>query len=209
MTKPTELLVKVAPRIPLFQGIGIGIIEDLIKCGSLLHIAKDDMFFDEGAEPDSFYILLKGEASVEKSLNKEFYHIATLGSGDCIGEMNIINPSKRSARVIAMSDCLVFKVYVFKLNMFPGLVKDLYLNIARILEKRLRQNNVELATLTAKTRQLEAQLAPEDADEMEDENASVDDPNHDNKTTHDSHNELFMITEGDLKPATTETDPSP
>jgi hypothetical protein len=206
MTKPSELLVKVAPRIPLFYGIGMGVIEDLIKCGALLHIKKDEILFDEGGEPDSFFILLNGEASVEKSLKKEFYHIATLGSGDCIGETNIINPSKRSARVVALTDCLVFKVYVFKLNMFPGLVKDLYLNIARILEKRLRANNIELATLTAKTRQLEAQVVSVAEDGVEGESGMLEEAPDDTLSAHDSHNELFMRTEGDLKPASTETD---
>jgi CRP/FNR family transcriptional regulator, cyclic AMP receptor protein len=201
MIKPTELLLKVAPRIPLFYGLGIGILEDLVKCGALLNLTKGEKFFDEGDEADSFFVLLHGEASVEKSLKKKFYPIARLASGDCIGEMTIINPGKRSARVTALEDCLVFKVYVFKLKMFPGLTSELYLNIARILEQRLRKNNTELASLTAKVEELEKQ---EEIGEVEagsqPKDEGVNEPDAiATIAAHDSHNELFMQKEGDLK----------
>jgi len=205
MIKPTELLLKVAPRIPLFYGLGIGILEDLVKCGALLNLTKGEKFFDEGEEADSFFVLLHGEASVEKSLKKKFYPIARLASGDCIGEMTIINPGKRSARVTALEDCLVFKVYVFKLKMFPGLTSELYLNIARILEQRLRKNNIELASLTAKIQELEKQeetgeeigeveVGSQHKVEGEDEPEAIA-----TIAAHDSHDELFMQKEGDLK----------
>ena len=179
---PKEVLLKVAPRLPLFAGLGIGVMEDLIKCGSLLSIKQGEQLAKESEKADSFFVILSGEAVVEKKVKTEVVKIATLVSGDCVGEMSLISPEPRSATVTATKDSLVFKVYEFKLKMFPGLVSELYLNIARILEQRLRKNNYELASLTVKMNGLEG------------EEVATDDP-----FGHEAHATWLTNSDQDLK----------
>lgn len=200
---PKELLLKIAPRLPLFYGLGIGVLEDLIRCGSLLSIKQGEKMVKEGEVSDSFIIILSGEAIVEKKVKGEIVKIAQLKSGDCVGEMTIISPEPRSASVTASRDTLVFKVYQFKLKMFPGLVSELYLNIARILEKRLRNNNVELASLTVKMMNTEGSEG--EAVSSEDANSALEGEASEGtaesfETSNATSQDLFMRTEGDLSP---------
>jgi CRP-like cAMP-binding protein len=200
-TDPKELLLKVAPRIPLFYGLGIGVLEDFIRCSSLISIKEGEKLANEGDKADSFFVILSGAAVVQKRVKKENVMIAVLGSGDCVGEMSLISPEPRSASVIATKDSLVLKVYDFKLKMFPGLVSELYLNIARILERRLRKNNHVLASLTVGSSEGDEVAEPEVSREDNDSNQEASSENASAAgVTHDTSDALFMRTEGDLKP---------
>jgi len=200
-TDPKELLLKVAPRIPLFYGLGIGVLEDFIRCSSLISIKEGEKLANEGDKADSFFVILSGAAVVQKRVKKENVMIAVLGSGDCVGEMSLISPEPRSASVIATKDSLVLKVYDFKLKMFPGLVSELYLNIARILERRLRKSNHILASLTVGSSAGDEVAEPEVSSEDNDSNQEASSENASAAgVTHDTSDVLFMRTEGDLKP---------
>jgi len=200
-TDPKELLLKVAPRIPLFYGLGIGVLEDFIRCSSLISIKEGEKLANEGDKADSFFVILSGAAVVQKRVKKENVMIAVLGSGDCVGEMSLISPEPRSASVIATKDSLVLKVYDFKLKMFPGLVSELYLNIARILERRLRKSNHILASLTVGSSEGDDGAVPEVSSEDNDSNQEASSENASAAgVTHDTSDVLFMRTEGDLKP---------
>jgi hypothetical protein len=192
---PKELLLKIAPRLPLFQGLGIGVLEDLMKCGSMLLIKQGEVMTSEGEKSDSFFVILNGEAKVEKHVKKEIVEIATLTSGDCVSEMTIIASSRpRTTTVTATKDSLVLKVYQFKLKMFPGLVSELYLNIARILEERLRIANMELAKTKVQLAKLEGNTSA-DVEEIE---ASVD-PSVEHHDTHQGDVTWLTNNEADLK----------
>ena len=56
------------------------------------------------------FILVKGEANVIVNRNGFDMHVASLHSGDCFGEMSLLTGEKRSASVIAKSDCDVVEI---------------------------------------------------------------------------------------------------
>jgi CRP-like cAMP-binding protein len=192
---PKELLLKIAPRLPLFQGLGIGVLEDLMRCGSMLLIKQGEKLASEGEKPDSFFVILSGEAKVEKHVKSETVQISMLTSGDCVGEMTIIASSRpRPTTVTATKDSLVLKVHQFKLKMFPGLVSELYLNIARILEERLRLANMELA----KTKMELMKLEGKEPANVQTIVASVD-PSVETHETHEGEATWLTNDETDLK----------
>ncbi len=63
---------------------------------------KDDIIFSQEDKADGMYIIKSGKVDVER----DYEVIATLGDGDCVGEMGIMLNEKRSATVRVVSDNL-------------------------------------------------------------------------------------------------------
>ena len=192
--KSAELMMKIAPRIPLFRGLGQGQIEELINCGKLLTAEHGDVIIEETDKADSFYILLKGETSVEKRLGDDIINIAKLTGGECFGEMSLIEPmSNRSARIRAMMHCILIKFNLNAVKHFPDLNAALTVNVARILTRRLRSMNANLVTLSVDLHHMG------DEGDQKSEEAVKSDADEKLGQVHDSSSELFMKTEHDLE----------
>jgi small-conductance mechanosensitive channel/CRP-like cAMP-binding protein len=95
---------------PLFQCLSDGQIDNLVKQSGLNHFGRGERVIEEGAEGDSMFILLRGAAEVSVSKNGSKIQVATLGSGDCFGEMSLLTGEKRSATVRAEGDCYVMEI---------------------------------------------------------------------------------------------------
>jgi len=76
----------------------------------LNHFGRGERVIEEGAEGESMFILLRGSASVLVSKNGTSIQVATLGAGDCFGEMSLLTGEKRSATVRADADCHVMEI---------------------------------------------------------------------------------------------------
>ena len=95
---------------PLFQCLSDGQIDNLVKQAHLNHFGRGERVIEEGAEGDSMFILVRGEAQVSVSKNGSTIPVATLRSGDCFGEMSLLTGEKRSATVKAEGDCYVMEI---------------------------------------------------------------------------------------------------
>ena len=92
--------------------------------------------FAEGTPGDVLYVILSGE--VEVSLRGEL--IEVLGPGELVGEMALIDPSVRSATVVAKSDC---RLAVINEQRFLYMVQEtpyFALHVMRVLVQRLRRS---------------------------------------------------------------------
>lgn len=65
---------------------------------------------EQGANGDSMFILVSGEAVVVVDRNGYQTHVASLRGGDCFGEMSLLTGEKRSASVLAQTDCEVVEI---------------------------------------------------------------------------------------------------
>jgi len=69
---------------------------------------KEGVFlFNEGDEPDKFYIIVSGQAEVVKATDGEQNVIATLGEGEFFGELALLSQQKRAAGIKAKTDLSV------------------------------------------------------------------------------------------------------
>src|SRR5947199_4703435 len=82
----------------------------LVKQARLNTFGRGEPVIDEGSPGDSMFVLLRGAANVSVSKNGSTIQIASLGAGDCFGEMSLLTGEPRSATVRADGDCYVMEI---------------------------------------------------------------------------------------------------
>jgi CRP-like cAMP-binding protein len=83
------------------------LIQVVSKCNRETY-SQNDTIVNEGESGDTFYLLESGSARVTKKGTLE--PIAELNSGDCFGELALLNNAKRNATVTCTSDCVVLSL---------------------------------------------------------------------------------------------------
>ena len=85
-------------------------LEKVKQCAIKKSFKKDDVIFSEGDEADTMYFIDSGKLSVVIQKFTQQEAVATLQASDCVGEMAFFNGEKRSASVIAQTDCVLLEV---------------------------------------------------------------------------------------------------
>jgi CRP/FNR family cyclic AMP-dependent transcriptional regulator len=96
----------------------------------------------EGDVGDSLYLIKKGVVVIKKRINAaESATLAELGSGECFGEMSVIDEEVRSASVLAKERCMLLRISKEALLEVIIVSPDLGVELLRIFVKRLRAAN--------------------------------------------------------------------
>src|SRR5205823_5093802 len=95
---------------PLFKSFSDDQLDALLPRGQMTNFGRGEKVIDQGANGDSMFILVKGEANVVVNRNGHDTHVASLRSGDCFGEMSLLTGEKRSASIVANTDCEVVEI---------------------------------------------------------------------------------------------------
>jgi small-conductance mechanosensitive channel/CRP-like cAMP-binding protein len=95
---------------PLFKSFTDDQLDALLPRGQATNFGRGEKLIEQGANGDSMFILVKGEANVVVNRNGFDTQVASLRSGDCFGEMSLLTGEKRSASVVANSDCEVVEI---------------------------------------------------------------------------------------------------
>ena len=85
-------------------------LDHLVKQAHLNTFGRGEPVIEEGSPGDSMFVLLRGAANVSVSKNGSTIQIASLGAGDCFGEMSLLTGEPRSATVRADADCYVMEI---------------------------------------------------------------------------------------------------
>lgn len=121
--------------LDLFSGCSKRDLQNIAKASEEVDMAAGSTIVDQGDQGTEAYIVLAGDAVVRRNGRK----IATLGVGDAIGEMSLLDHGPRTATVVADSD---MRLLVLTSKDFTKLVKDtptLGLKLASSLASRIRE----------------------------------------------------------------------
>jgi small-conductance mechanosensitive channel len=94
----------------LFKTLSDDQLDALLPRGRLIHFGRGEKVIEQGDEGNSMFILVDGEANVVVERNGSPVHVASLRSGDCFGEMSLLTGERRSATILAHTDCEVVEI---------------------------------------------------------------------------------------------------
>jgi len=95
------------------------------------------LLFAKGDPAHEMYIVKRGQLQI---LNDDFV-LETVGPGDLIGEMALVDESPRSASVKALTDCEVIPVNESRVLWMVEQTPRFALRLLKVLSTRLRRTN--------------------------------------------------------------------
>lgn len=115
---------------------------ELVRLLKICHTRKfqsGEILFREGDHGDRLYVLIAGQVHILKRRDGNKEVLATLGVGDCFGEMALVDQEPRSADAEAATDCMVIEVNAQIINDINDvLALKLFRKMAILVTKKLR-----------------------------------------------------------------------
>lgn len=135
--------------MPIFGALNESTLDYLCEQSVLCHRSAGAPFFEEGDAAQSLFVLEEGQAQVLKCTGKGPRSLHRLHSGDCFGEMALVDMNPRSASVVAVTECMALEIH--NISLFGLYERDLeqftliQMNLMREVSRRLRYLDERLA----------------------------------------------------------------
>jgi CRP/FNR family cyclic AMP-dependent transcriptional regulator len=129
-------------RSPVFSHVATEDLRHVAQALEVEHYFPGDLVFEINAQGDHLYLLVSGRVGItldEDSSSRDF--IATLGPGDCFGEMNLLDDQPRSATAHVLEDSTVLALDKGRLRGLILSYPELSIGMLRSLSLRLREAN--------------------------------------------------------------------
>lgn len=143
-----EARIELLTSMAIFGGIRADTLEFLLGFCPVLSVPAKQYFFKENDEGDSMFVLEEGEAAVLKMWQGNEHLLHTMKSGDCFGEMAVMDLGARSASVRALEDCTAIQISAASLYKIYGHDLKQFLmfqmNMGREVCRRLRETDQRL-----------------------------------------------------------------
>jgi CRP-like cAMP-binding protein len=142
---------------PLFKSLTDVQLDSLLPRGQAIHFGRGEKLIQQGENGDSMFILVDGKADVIINRDGIQTPVGSLASGDCFGEMSLLTGEKRSATVVASTDCEV--VEIGKTILAKSLKENpqLLTKLGELLAKRRMETEGVLAESASKSAIIEKQ----------------------------------------------------
>ena len=114
---------------------------------------QGDRVFDINDQGDHMYVIESGSIGISISQDSNSMDfVATLGPGDCFGEMNILDELPRSATAYVIEDSRLLALDKGRLNGLIMSYPELGIGLIRSLSLRLREANRRCEQAAQKTK---------------------------------------------------------
>lgn len=160
-TQPSTLTARTLAQQFLFEGERPELIDWLLPHCQLLHLATGSVLLTPKHATDRVYLILHGEVEVRVGRHGGQL-IATLGVGQCVGEMSVIEGVPPSAQVIAHGTCTAIAIEGAALRTLLDQSQVFARNLLKLLARRLRHDN-QLVRQSLELQALSEQDARRDA----------------------------------------------
>jgi CRP-like cAMP-binding protein len=144
------------PSIAIFGGLEESTLKRIIALLGEHHFKEGEDICKQGEAGRAMFLVREGEALVcRDSPEGRRMKMVRMGSGDCFGEMTLIDIQKRSATVVAAKPSLLYSLgnrdlYRLYQDDVAGYVMVLQ-NLCRELSRRLRTTNQRLQDLATES----------------------------------------------------------
>jgi len=143
----------------LLRGVSEEEAELILRDGYDVYFSPGEVVFREGEEAQGLYLIASGTIRLSATGPNGETIIATVGAGDVLGELGVLDGERRSARAIAIGMCCAFFVpaepFLDILESSPAVC----LRLMAMLTKRLRYANGRLGEVAAMNVEQEPSLA--------------------------------------------------
>lgn len=139
------LLLKLVKQVHLLRGMTRTEVLGILNIAQRVIHPDNTTIFREGDDSDrTLHILISGKVEVvaRNAVSGQDTVLATLTPGQTFGEMALVEGGQRSAAVRTLEQSVSLRISALKLEACPDLAAKVYLNIARILSRRLRESNL-------------------------------------------------------------------
>lgn len=129
-------------RIKMLADVDERLLASLLSYLEVVRVAQFGSVVNKGEHGDALFLVLEGEVRARVLLGGKETTLATMGVGECFGELAIVDHGPRSADVIANQPTVLIKVSAAALQkMFeeaPALAAPFMLALTRVIAQRVR-----------------------------------------------------------------------
>jgi len=112
-----KLQLESLKNVPLFSACSKKELEKVAKVADEITMTAGTMIVDQGQTGREAFVIMSGDITIKRSGRK----IATLGAGDVVGELSLLDHGPRTASAICATDCTLL---VIDQRRFLGVLDD-------------------------------------------------------------------------------------
>ncbi len=152
MKEQTPSAVELLARVPLLQGLSQGELERIAPLAVPRSFPKGARVFHEGDESDACYIVRSGDVRVTREHSDgRAIALATLGPGEIVGELAMLDGEVRSASVEALTDIELLAVAARDMRGLLARNPEITAKLVMALTRRVRDTNERVARQSFQT----------------------------------------------------------
>ncbi|MCI4625552.1 MAG: HDOD domain-containing protein [Candidatus Magnetoovum sp. WYHC-5] len=124
-----------------FEGLTERDISAVYSAGKLINFKRDEVLIKEGDIGDIMYFIVYGTVNVVRTLGGKQQHLATLNSGDFVGEISLIKQVKRTASVIATTPTTCLCIDKQGMETLPANIQlTIFKNLNTVISQRISKS---------------------------------------------------------------------
>ena len=137
--------VAILRTIPLFAGIPDYVLAAVAQITDEVALAAGTTFIQEQALEDCLYLIVEGEVRVHSRDRT----LITLGAGQTVGELAVLDPQPRAASVTTLAECVLLRLDKEPFDEVMADRPELAQGVIRTLCQRIREQGRIVAAETA------------------------------------------------------------
>ena len=122
-------------RVPLFAGCGSGSLEQISQLADEVDVRDGHVLTRQGDMAQEFFLIVDGKVRIEKDGKP----IATLGSGDFLGEIGLIDEGRRTSTAITEGPAKLMVITHQGFHSLLDLSPGIHLEVMKALAARVRR----------------------------------------------------------------------